>query len=309
MEKVSSLASYSDLFDRIQSPGFIVDSSGKVLEFNTFSEGFFNLKESECYLFNISIFFESEEDMEKELRIAQRRYHPRSKNKSIFIGDKEKHLIIETCCLELKDKEEKVIQILIKDQTELVELQRSLEEKNKELSLISITDKLTDLYNRRYFDDTLEKEIGRTQRSGSSMSLIIFDVDKFKVFNDTNGHSAGDSLLTELAKVIKGNIRGSDVACRYGGEEFTIICPDTTPEQAYILAERIRYAVKNHPFLHREKQPFGFVSVSIGIANYPGHTTNSKKLLEMADSALYLSKENGRNQTTVFQEEVNSESI
>lgn len=294
-------ASYIDLFDRIQDPLLIVSGDCVVIDANPGAESFFTLSTEELKSYDLSQLFESSDQMQKEIRVVQRRYHPRVSEKSVLINNQLKHLKLETCCLELQDNGEstKVVQILIKDQTELVNARLELEQKNKELAEISITDKLTNLFNRRHFDDCLAKETERAERTNTQVSLILFDVDKFKVYNDTNGHIPGDQLLTELATLIKGQVRNIDIPCRYGGEEFVIICPNTTADQALILAERIRVTVMNHPFAHREKQPLGFVSVSIGISTYPELTADKEQLKILADEGLYHSKENGRNQSTV----------
>lgn len=301
-------ASYIDLFDRIKDPLLLVDCDFKVIDANPGAEEFFGQSLEDLKNYQIAHLFESPEQMQKEMRVIFRRYHPRTGEKSVIIKDQLKHLQIETCCLELNENGEliKVAQILIKDQTDLINTQQALavekqklEEANKMLAEISITDKLTGLFNRRHFDDCLAKEQERAERGNLTFSLILFDVDKFKHYNDTNGHIPGDKLLTQLAEVIKSSVRQIDIPCRYGGEEFVIICPNTSSEQALILAERIRVAIQNHPFAHREKQPLGFVSVSIGISSFPEHSQDATQLKDMADKALYLSKENGRNQSRI----------
>lgn len=303
MDRPAKKASYIDLFDRIQDPLLIVNEEGMIIDANPGAEVFFNKPIGQLVNSYINFLFETDEQMLKELRVVLRRYHPRVSEKSITLNDTLKHLKIESCQLELENNNEltKVVQVLIKDQTELVEAKKLLEEKNKELAEISITDKLTSLFNRRHFDDCLEKEGERSLRGQNPLSVILFDVDKFKVYNDTNGHAPGDKLLRELASVVKSNIRNIDIACRYGGEEFVVICPNTGSEQALILAERIRLAVMHHDFEFKEKQPLGFISVSIGISSIPEHTQDIKEMLVQADEALYLSKENGRNRTTIFQ--------
>lgn len=254
-------ASYIDLFDRIKDPLLLVDCDFKVIDANPGAEEFFGQSLEDLKNYQIANLFESPEQMQKEMRVIFRRYHPRTGEKSVIIKDQLKHLQIETCCLELNENDEliKVAQILIKDQTDLINTQQALavekqklEEANKMLAEISITDKLTGLFNRRHFDDCLAKEQERAERGNLTFSLILFDVDKFKHYNDTNGHIPGDKLLTQLAEVIKSSVRQIDIPCRYGGEEFVIICPNTSSEQALILAERIRVAIQIIP-LHTER--------------------------------------------------------
>ena len=171
---------------------------------------------------------------------------------------------------------------------------------NKKLEEISITDSLTKLFNRRHFDNLLETEKSRSERMKHKFSILIMDIDKFKVYNDTNGHPAGDALLTEFSKVLKTCIRDTDVAARYGGEEFVVLCPETDSSQALIVAERIRSAIEAYPFAHREKQPFKFVSVSIGLATFNEHGSKSAhEIYEFADKALYQAKQT-RNSVKIF---------
>lgn len=304
----SHKAKYFDLFDRMNAPVLIINEKQEVIDANVKAENFFDLELAKFGQFDVGIFWNTPEEAAKELRMAFRRYHPRQTAKTIVYNGQTKHLLIETCPLELAEaSDDKVLQIIVKDQTELVETQKALELKNQELAQanellakLSITDKLTNLYNRRYFDDVLQKEMERAVRNGHALSLLIFDVDKFKVYNDTNGHMAGDELLTELAEVIKDSTRGIDIACRYGGEEFVVLCPETNLTQSLIVAERIRLNVEKYPFKHKEKQPLGCVSVSIGISAVPENTLSAPELKTQADEALYHSKETGRNRTTTY---------
>lgn len=308
-ERAAKRANYLDLFDRLNDPILIINQNYQVIDVNPQAETFLGINPNELQNFNINMFFSSEEKMMQKIRQTIRRYHPIIFTTTIELQGQVKHLLIETCCLDLSEgsTEDKVIQFLIKDQTELVEAKKSLEQKNQELAAanellakISITDKLTDLFNRRYFDESLAKEFERSKRTELPLSLIIFDVDKFKHYNDTNGHGPGDELLTELAVVIKNSVRNSDIPCRYGGEEFVVLCPDTNAQDALVVAERIRLAVMNHNFKFKENQPLGFISVSIGISCFPDSSTSPESLCANADHALYQSKENGRNRTTIF---------
>jgi len=299
MDRIVTKANYFDLFDRLQDPLLIVNEECRVIDANPGAESFFCKSLEEIITTDWSFLFENIAQMQKEIRVSLRRYHPRVCERSIELNNQIKHLKIETCSLELSDGS-KVVQLIIKDQTELVEARKQLEEKNKELEFISITDKLTLLYNRRHFDSCLNIEFERAERSNSAISLILFDVDNFKVYNDTNGHVPGDELLTELAQVIKNNIRQIDLPFRYGGEEFVILCPNTDSNSAYLEAERIRDAVMKHDFKFKEKQPLGFVSVSVGISSYPENVGSKTELKTLADDALYQSKKTGRNRSSII---------
>jgi|GEM_PF-1374495 len=158
----------------------------------------------------------------------------------------------------------------------------------------SIRDPLTGLYNRRYMEETLAREISLAERKGTSFGVIMIDLDHFKNFNDTHGHDAGDTLLKEFGAFILRHVREYDVACRYGGEEFTCILPDATMENAMERAEELR---KHLMSLHVEHlgRTLELVTMSVGVAVYPDHGRNGAILIKAADDALYRAKKEGRN--------------
>jgi len=158
-------------------------------------------------------------------------------------------------------------------------------------------DGLTMLHNHRYFQDRLRQELAQAKRQSSPLSLILLDVDHFKKYNDKFGHPAGDDLLRELSRLLTAELgnRESDIVARYGGEEFVLVLPFTPVEGAMVKAQRIQEAVAKHPFAHAAEQPLGVVSVSIGVASFPSHATDSAALIESADRALYAAKSAGRN--------------
>ena len=164
----------------------------------------------------------------------------------------------------------------------------------------SIRDALTGLFNRHFMQISLEREMMRAHRRKQIMAVLMLDVDHFKRFNDTHGHAAGDAVLKAFAEVFTANIRAEDIACRYGGEEFTIILPDTTVKGACDRAESIVSAIAELK-LQIAQQTFDGFSVSIGVAFYPGDGDTSEQLLQRADSALYDAKHNGRNQVSLFE--------
>jgi diguanylate cyclase (GGDEF)-like protein len=155
---------------------------------------------------------------------------------------------------------------------------------------LAITDDLTRLYNRRHFYQELEREIIRSERYGYPFSLLIFDIDDFKKYNDTYGHLAGDSVLRELSAIVKEIIRQSDIIARYGGEEFAIILPETGRREAIYTAERLWAAVRAHPFPIREAQLVDYITISVGVAVYPQDAQNVDGLIHAADMALYVAK-------------------
>lgn len=175
---------------------------------------------------------------------------------------------------------------------------RELAEANRQLETMSLTDALTQLHNRRSFDEIMAVEYNRYYRYGHPLSLIFIDIDHFKDFNDTYGHQVGDTCLQVVGRVIaQSACRDSDVTARYGGEEFCILLPETDREGAREVAERIRQNVEQERFLVGGRQVP--VTVSLGVAcHYPDTSDGAARLLREADQALYESKQNGRNQVT-----------
>ena len=154
------------------------------------------------------------------------------------------------------------------------------------------TDELTRLYNHRYFHERLEQEIARGSRFGSTFSLIMLDIDLFKSYNDVYGHLAGDQVLRLTGKYIENSIRGIDLAFRYGGEEFTIILPETRLDDAYRVAERIRKTLES-----KTSSRVMPITASLGIANWPTDGVMKEEIIARADAALYRAKHTGRNRT------------
>jgi diguanylate cyclase (GGDEF)-like protein len=162
----------------------------------------------------------------------------------------------------------------------------------------AIRDPLTDLFNRRYMEESLNREVRRARRTGTPLGIIMLDIDFFKRFNDTYGHEAGDVLLRAMAAFIKGHVRGEDIACRYGGEEFTLILPGASLQVSKQRAEFIREGVKDLAVSY-EGQSLGPVTLSLGVAVFPDHGDTGDAVLRAADQALYQAKQEGRNRVIV----------
>jgi diguanylate cyclase (GGDEF)-like protein len=162
----------------------------------------------------------------------------------------------------------------------------------------SIRDLLTGLYNRRYLEETFERELLRVKRKKASLAVFLFDVDHFKRFNDTFGHDAGDVVLHEVGRLLRVHTREADLACRYGGEEFVCVLPETPPTIAQARAEVLREAVAALQVTHLG-QHLGPISISIGVAIYPEHGTSMEELLRAADESLYAAKQQGRNRVVI----------
>ncbi len=160
---------------------------------------------------------------------------------------------------------------------------------------LATIDGLTELYNHRYFQDTLRKQMDIARRYNQPVSLIIADIDFFKKFNDTYGHQTGDAVLRQVAQTLTKNSRATDSVCRYGGEEMSIIMPNTSATEALNLAERICKAVAEKPF-HITPVETAQVTISLGLATFPENAQTPQDLIEYADKGLYYAKEHGRNQ-------------
>ncbi len=167
-----------------------------------------------------------------------------------------------------------------------------------EVKNLAVTDGLTNLYNHRYFQTHLSSEVSRAQRYPRSLSLIMFDIDSFKKFNDTYGHPMGDLVLSQAAKAIKKNVRKVDIACRYGGEEFAVILPETKLNEAVLVAEKIRKNVEEAMFETGKGAKKKKMTLSGGVAYFsPGMT--KEELVKHADESLYKAKTGGKNQICV----------
>jgi diguanylate cyclase (GGDEF)-like protein/PAS domain S-box-containing protein len=175
---------------------------------------------------------------------------------------------------------------------EVIRLQEELREQ-------ALRDALTGLYNRRYLDETLTREISRAAREGSPLSIILTDIDHFKKINDTYGHLLGDLFLVEIASILNRNARGSDIVCRYGGEEFLLVLPGADSKAAAGRAEDIRRKCEKLVMLHDGERVQ--VTTSFGVASFPVHGLKPDEVIVKADKALYLSKNNGRNRVTIWE--------
>ncbi len=179
-------------------------------------------------------------------------------------------------------------------QDELDERNRELEDVNKQLVKLSITDGLTELFNHRHIHELLGEEFERSQRTGESIGVVMMDLDHFKAVNDTHGHPTGDVILRETARMIRDSAREIDMPGRYGGEEFIALLPETDEEEAANFAQRIRTAVEGYVF--RDDETTVRMTVSGGVAACArGDHDSPQRLLKRADDALYAAKEGGRN--------------
>jgi diguanylate cyclase (GGDEF)-like protein len=160
----------------------------------------------------------------------------------------------------------------------------------------TLRDPLTSLYNRRFLHDYLPRELVRAERERARLAVIMIDLDHFKQINDSAGHAAGDEVLVEIAALLKRHIRGSDIACRYGGEEFTLVLPNAALESARGRCDAIRSAVR------KGRQKLLGITASFGVALFPAHAAEADALLRAADRALYEAKKAGRDQVRISED-------
>ena len=172
----------------------------------------------------------------------------------------------------------------------------------EELNIISITDPLTELYNRRYFNMRLKEEFLKAKREGYPFSLMISDLDNFKKYIDKLGHPFGDIILKEVANLVKTSLRATDIICRFGGDEFAYILPFSTSLEAKVVAERIKKNVENFKFLKGEVNEEVHITLSIGIASFPEHGNFEIEILSKADKALFMAKNMGKNVIVIYGE-------
>lgn len=161
--------------------------------------------------------------------------------------------------------------------------------------LLSITDPLTGIYNRRYFDERYSREIMRAVRYKRSLSLLMIDIDFFKRYNDTLGHLMGDMALKQVAEILGQKLRRADILARYGGEEFVVLLPEIRRKNTQIVAEKLRAAIEFEKFDGQEKLPQKNVTISVGSASFPEDANSAEELIKLADDALYAAKKAGRN--------------
>lgn len=193
------------------------------------------------------------------------------------------------------DNSVSLVCLFVYDVTEIATKKIELEAANASLKRLSRTDHLTGLFNRGYWEESLEQEFLRCTRNNRPASLILFDIDHFKQFNDRYGHQAGDEVLRTVGGVLKTFRRSTDIAGRYGGEEFGIILPETTADQAMVFAERLRKRIAATRVDWEDSALQ--VTISLGVSQFDSHMTSHQKWVEQSDQALYAAKDQGRNTT------------
>lgn len=267
---------------------FTVDTEGFIMKFNNGSQTRFGYSQEEIVGKPLSHLFVNSKDEHKILSAVLR--SGKSVNEEIPMRTKEDNIILLNLSMsEMKSDKNQIIGLVVtaKDITEKKRLEMELVKKNEMLSKLAITDSLTGLYNSRHFHEQIKKEMSRLKRSPDrKLSVIMIDIDHFKVLNDTQGHQMGDQVLRSLGQIIRMCLRNDvDLPFRYGGDEFIILLPDTDKNQACVAAERIQKQFSS--------VEVGETSLSIGIAEALTAELE-ESLIRRADNALYQAKKDGR---------------
>lgn len=206
----------------------------------------------------------------------------------------------ESLVRELTAKEAELRQLNVSLEATVRDRTQELREANERLSELAMTDPLTKTLNRRPFYAKLQEEIERSKRHRRPIGVAMVDLDHFKEFNDMEGHLAGDEALKKVVQIFSANLRKSDSLCRYGGEEFLILFPETHLQSGQEICERLRSQVERNGF-QGERKP-AYLTLSVGLAGYPLHAEDAESIIQAADRALYKAKETGRNRVVVYHE-------
>ncbi len=291
---------YRRLFETAQDGILILDSkTGAITDVNPFLVNLLGYSREEFTgkkLWEVGAFKDIEASKEAFQALQKNEY---IRYKDLPLKAKDGKLIqVEFVSNVYFEGPEKVIQCNIRDITERKEAQDALLKSEALLREVSVRDHLTGLFNRRYMEETLERELLRASRNRLSIGIIMLDVDDFKRYNDTYGHAAGDSILRELGKLLLHHVRGDDIPCRYGGDEFIIVLPDAsrkiTRERAEHLCE-----LSHHFNIQIEGKILEAVTLSLGVAVFPENGSTSETILRSADAALYAAKRKGSGRVEV----------
>lgn len=306
----ADLAAYSDLFERLLDCVFLLDpETHQIIQINPACERLLRVPDEEIQSKNISFWFDHAQtnNFNRALRIAMRRYYPYQFDIScqLHFG---RNVVLEILACPLRLSENQwVLQVIVRDVTfrreaeiEMQNLLKELQAANQKLAYLTTIDEMTGLYNFRHFRAQLSVEHARSMRETRPYCIIFCDIDFFKMYNDLNGHPAGDQLLSKFGKILLKCCRATDVVSRYGGEEFAVVCPNTNLEGAMLIGERIRRSVEESKFLYHQSEPGSRVTVSIGVSTFPKDGDDPETVLQSSDDALYHSKSTGRNRVSTY---------
>ncbi len=297
---VESELRYRRLFEAAQDGILILDAkTGAIKDVNPFLEKLLGYTEDEFIskkLWEVGAF--------KDIKASKNAFLALQKNEYIRYKDlplraKNGQLIqVEFVSNVYKEGHEKVIQCNIRDITDRIHDQAALIKNEALLREQSVRDQLTGLFNRRYLEETMKRELKRATRKNYSLGVMMIDIDNFKNYNDFFGHAAGDVVLREFGQLLIRNIRGEDVVCRYGGDEFIVVMPDTSVEVTSERAEHILSLSKEFE-MRFESRLLSVISISIGISFFPENGSSKSQILNKADMALFRAKNEGRGRVII----------
>jgi len=292
-----------------------VDKKGIVSQFNKSAENMFDYQASEIIGESIeTILLEDFKEKVDELQIAEIRDESKSlsgiSHEVTGINRNGGVLPLQISMSDTGMDGATQFSLIVRNLTQIKESEEALKQRTQELEFantkykqLSETDPLTQISNRRVYEERVNTEINTAKRSGASLSLLMIDVDFFKKYNDNYGHDSGDVALIRVAKIIVESLpRSTDLAVRFGGEEFLVLMPLTDAEGAYTVAERIRLNIKSLAIAHSHSDVSPVLTVSIGLASLKGESLNEVDLLKQADNALYAAKDAGRNRCEIYTE-------
>lgn len=290
---VQSESKFRLLFESARDAIAITDRRGVISEFNPATLDLFGYSRAEFSRINFGKLYLNPSDAKRFQQKVEAKGAVKDYEVKLLKKDGTHMDCLFTVTLLLDDNQKITgYQGIIRDVTLLKQAEAALKKSEKRYHDLSITDPLTTLFNLRHFNEQLLREIERADRYNHPLSLLLLDVDNFKNYNDTFGHTEGDQVLIRLGQIIRTSLRNTDSAYRYGGEEFTVILPETQNEEAITVAERIRQNFKNEPFFPETKAPVS-LTISIGVAE---HTPDEKPiaLVTRADKAMYQAKHAGK---------------
>jgi diguanylate cyclase (GGDEF)-like protein/PAS domain S-box-containing protein len=295
----ASEANYHDLFENAPDMYFTINKQGLINKVNNNCIKTLGYASEELLQHSVykSIYAEDINKVEKTIQaIFDRKVHESTLEFRRVRKDESILWVQESFRLLKTNTEEPALAISSRDVTE----RKNMED---QLKYLIRHDSLTQLYNRNVFEQRMQEELDRARRYQHATSLLMLDIDYFKLVNDTYGHRAGDLVLVHLGKVLHDAVRKTDYAARYGGEEFMIILPETSKETAKTLANRLCLDISNTPVSLMNNQTVN-ITVSIGIATFPHHADTWRELVDAADKAMYLAKDSGRNQVKCAVEKI-----
>jgi diguanylate cyclase (GGDEF)-like protein/PAS domain S-box-containing protein len=316
-----------EVLDLVDAVILVMDKDGRIVLFNKASENMtgFEFKEvANKVPWDLFILPEEVDDVQNVFSQLTAGNFPNKHTNYWVAKDKSKHLI-DWSNTAITDKNGEILYIIatgiditekksaedkINNHINILEETVSkrtteLTKANHELENLVNIDGLTNIFNRRYFNDVIEIEIERGKRSNKPLSLLLCDIDYFKNYNDTYGHVAGDNCLIRIATILNNFFnRAADFVCRYGGEEFVIILPGIDSKSALDLAKKLIIEIQNNKLPHESSSASGVVTISMGlVTRQPDELKNSKSLIRDADKALYQAKANGRNQVRLYSDD------